>query len=266
MDDKKYYLISTLYRGLEVMELLAEKNGLTITELANELNINRSASHRFLATLEEKGYVGKTKNKRYYLTFKIAQIGMRVANDVPLRTVARPFLQEIAYRFKENVTLGYWDGHRIVYLDKIESQDMMKIDPSIGTYAPGHCTSLGKAILAYLPEEELDSYLESNPLERYTEFTIVDRRKLDDELQTIRKRAFAVDNQERSIGLKCAAVPAFDYTGHICCAISVSALEFKMPEARLSEIKDALSPVCGKLSRKLGAPASVVGAVFNEPF
>jgi len=255
--------MSTFSRGLDVMELLAEKNGLTITELANELNINRSASHRLLGTLEEKGYVGKTKNKRYYLTFKVTQLGMMVANNVSLRTVARPFLQEIAYTFKDNVTLGYWDGHRIVHLDKIESDEVLKIDPRIGTYPAGHCTSLGKAILAYLPERELESYLESNPLKSYTEFTITDRQQLEKELLKVRKEAFAVDNQERAIGLRCAACPGFDYTGRICFAISVSALDKKMPDERLIKVQEALAEVCVRLSQKLGAPEPVIKSAFN---
>ncbi|MCF8112605.1 MAG: IclR family transcriptional regulator [Desulfotignum sp.] len=263
MTDKKYYTISTLQRGLDVMEILAKKNGLTITELANELGINRSASHRFLATLEEKGYVTKTKNKRYYLTFKITQIGMKVANDIPLRKVARPYLQEVAYRFRDNVTLGYWDAHKVINLDKIDNDEVMKIDPGIGSFSPGHCTALGKAILAYLPGPELDSYLASNPLTRYTEYTITDRHELDTELFKIRKQAFSVDNQERAIGLRCVAVPVFDYTAYICCAISVSALEINMPDKRILEIKDVLCPVGLRLSRKLGAPESVLKTVFN---
>ncbi|MCF8108354.1 MAG: IclR family transcriptional regulator [Desulfohalobiaceae bacterium] len=254
MVEKKYYQISTLQRGFEVLELLARKNSLKVSELARELGINRSAGHRFLATLEEMGYVDKTRDKRYYPTFKILQIGMQVANNVPLREVARPFLQEVASRFKENVSLGYWDGHRVVHLDKIESPEILRIDPSIGSIALGHCTALGKSIMAYLSLEEQEVYIRANGLKRFTDKTITTRGQLDEELARIRSQGYAVDDEELSVGLRCVASSAIDYTGHICFAISVAALQVNMPDERIQDIQKELKRICQSLSAKLGAP------------
>lgn len=253
-ENKKYFQISTLQRGMEVLELLARKNSLKVTELSRELGLNRSAGHRFLATLEEMGYVDKTRDKRYFPTFKILQIGMQVANNIPLRKVARPFLQEVASRFQENVSLGFWDGRQVVHLDKIESPEILRVDPSIGTIAPGHCTALGKSILAYLPREELDVYIRNNSLKRFTDKTISSRKKFDAELEQVRRLGYALDDEERSEGLRCVGVSGIDYTGHICFAISVAALQLHMPETRVQEIQTELQRVCRGLSRKLGAP------------
>lgn len=257
-EHKKYFQISTLQRGFEVLELLARNNSLTVSELSRELGLNRSAGHRFLATLEEMGYVDKTKDKRYFPTFKILQIGMMVANSVPLRKVARPFLQEIAYTFQENVSLGYWDGHQVIHLDKIESPEILRIDPSIGSIALGHCTALGKSILAYLPEAEREIYISTHELKRFTDKTITSREKLNEELARIRGQGYAVDNQELSVGLRCVAASAIDYTGHICFAISVAALHVNMPDERVQKIQEELKRVCRDLSTKLGAPEEMI--------
>ena len=253
-ENKKYFQISTLQRGMEVLELLARKNSLKVTELSRELGINRSAGHRFLATLEEMGYVDKTRDKRYFPTFKILQIGMQVANNVPLREVARPFLQDIASRFQENVSLGFWDGHQVVHLDKIESPEILRVDPSLGAIAPGHCTALGKSILAYLPREELDVYIRNNGLKRYTPKTITARNTFEKELERVRYLGYALDDEERSEGLRCVGVSGIDYTGHICFAISVAALQLHMPDTRVQDIQTELKRICQSLSAKLGAP------------
>jgi DNA-binding IclR family transcriptional regulator len=126
----------------------------------------------------------------------------------------------------------------------------------------GHCTALGKAILAYLPEKELDSYLRGSGLKRFTEFTITQRDELDAELARIRRQGFAIDNQEFSLGLRCVAVPAFDYTGHICCSISISALDKHMADIRIEEMQRELRRVSLVLSQKLGAPEALVETIF----
>lgn len=262
--DKKYYQISTLQRGIQVLELLIKRKSLTVAGLGRELDLNRSTSHRFLATLEEMGYVGKTKNKKYFPTFKILQVGMQVANNVSLRKIAHPFLQKIAPKHQGNVNLAYWDGHQIIHLDKIESREILRIDPSIGYPAAGHCTALGKAILAYFPEEDLNAYFRVNKLKRFTNNTITSRRQLDKELGLTRERGYALDNQELSIGLRCVACPAFDYTGNVCCSISVASLAINMPDDRIDQIQHNIKEVCLDLSRELGAPDAVLSELSGK--
>ena len=263
-EDKKYYQISTLAKGLQVLELLAEHESLTVSEVARRLDLNRSASHRFLATLQELGYATKSESKLYQATFKLLEIGMKVANNVPLRQIARPFLQELASKFEETVNLGYWDGRQIVHLDKIDSKEVLRIDPGIGTSAPGHCTGLGKSILAYLPPEELDVYVRANGLKRLTPHTIGTRKALDKELAAIRERGYAIDDEELTLGLRCVSAPAFDYTGHICCSISIAALAMNMSDSRIDKIQKELRTACAALSRKLGTPEKILTTVLKE--
>lgn len=249
---KKYFYISSLEKGIKVLELLGDKQELTVTKVAEHLGFNRAGSHRFLATLRELGYVEKTAESRYQLTYKIFELGMKFANRFEIRRVARPYLQELGSRYNENINLGYWDGKSIIHLDKIDSRNILRIDPGIGTSAPAYCTGLGKAILAFLPQEELDAFLKSAKLKPLTPYTITKRKKLKEELEQTRQRGFAVDNEELALGLRCVAAPVFDYAGRCSYSISIAGPAMRITHEAIEHIQKDVREICEKLSANLG--------------
>jgi DNA-binding IclR family transcriptional regulator len=251
-EEKKYFQIASLEKGIKVLELLAENQELTVTNVADQLGFNRASSHRFLATLRELGYVEKNSDSRYQLTFKVLELGMKVANRFEIRQVARPFMQELASLYNENINLGYWDGRAIVHLDKILSQEILRTDPGIGTIAPAYCTGLGKSILAFLPQEELDTYLDSTELLAFAPRTITTIEKLVTELEKTRAKGFSVDNEELSLGLRCVAAPVFDYSGYPQYALSVSGPTMRMSRKRMQQMQQDVKGVCSRLSTRLG--------------
>ena len=253
---KKYFHISSLEKGFKVLELLAEKEELTVTKVAELLGFNRTGSHRFLSTLRELGYVEKNQDSRYQLTFKVMELGTKVANRLKIRRVARPFMQELASTYNETINLGFWDGECIVHLDKIESQEILRIDPEIWSRVPAYCTGLGKAILAFLSQEDLDAYLASVKLNSYTSNTITTRKRLKEELQKTRERGFAVDNEELAIGLRCVAAPVFDYRDHPCYSISVAAPTMRLTFELIKGVQKDVREICAKLSAQLGMSRS----------
>lgn len=252
---KKYFYINSVEKGLSILELLAEKQTLSVTEVAKHLGLNRSGSHRFLATLRELGYVERDTNSHYQLTFKVLQLGMKFANRFEIRNVVRPYMQRLASISKETVNLGYWDGKGIVHLDKIDSYEILRIDPGIGTRVPAYCTGLGKSVLASIPHEELEKYLGSVKLKSHTPKTITTRRSLKEELRKTRERGYAIDDEELAEGLRCVGAPIFDYKGYPSYSMSVSGPAMRLNSERIEDIQKHVKDICMELSNYLGCKA-----------
>lgn len=251
--NEKYYFVSSLAKGLRILELMAEKGDMSASQVAACLQTNRAASHRFISTLRDLGYVEKTTDGKYTLSFKALELGMMKLDRFEIRQYAHPYMQEIALAFRETVNLGHWDRGAVIHLDKINSTEILRMDLGLGALAPAYCTGLGKAILAFLPEVELEMYLQSVRFEAYTPSTIVTPESLLEEIVRIRSLGYAVDNEELSIGLRCIAAPVIDYTGRPSYAMSVSGPTQRMTDERLQTIRDTLLPVCRRLARQTGA-------------
>jgi len=250
--DKKYFYISSLAKGLKVLELLADKQELSVSDVAKALEFNRASSHRFLATLMDLGYVEKSTDNRYRLAFKIMEMGLMMANRIEVRQVARPFMQKLSANFNETVNLGYFDRGDVLHVDKIDSREILRIDSPLGSRAPAYCTALGKVFLAFLPQEELDTFLAGVKLKPQGPNTITSRKKLLEELKIIRQQHVAVDNEELSAGLRCVAAPIFDHTGRANYAISISGPLVRHTFERMAQIQISVREVCGEISEKLG--------------
>lgn len=253
---EKYYVISSLGKGLRVLELLADHGELGAATLAAHLQTNRASAHRFLLTLRDLGYVEKTEEGRYRLTFKVAELGMKKLGQFEIRHIARPLMQELATAFGETVNLGYWDRGVIVHLDKIDSTEILRMDSGLGTGAPAYCTGLGKAILAFLPAEEVASYLQRVEFRQMTPNTITSVAAMQTELEKVRKTGFAIDNEELSIGLRCVAAPIFDYAGRPRFALSISGPTHRISDAKIDPMASKLKEVCQRLTEKMGGAGS----------
>ena len=256
---KKYFFISSLEKGMRILELLAEKQAITISEAARQLNTNRAGVHRFLATLRELGYVEKDEEERYHLTFRVVELGMKVVKRHEILRIVRPYLLELSTAFNETVNLGRFNGTDILHLDKIDSREILRMDSEIGSRAPAYCTALGKAILAYLPEGELEEYLKTIRLKAHGPNTITARPRLRKELQQVRQQGYAIDNEELASGLRCVAAPVFDHTGQAGYAVSVSGPVMRMTMERLETIHPMVRQTCRRLSEKLGAASGTGG-------
>ena len=251
---EKYYFVSSLAKGLRILEHLAASGEMSAARVAEHLKTSRAAGHRFLTTLCDLGYVEKTKEGRFRLTFKVVELGMRKLEAFEIRHIAQPYMQEAALAFGETVNLGHWDGKAIVHLDKINSTEILRLDVGMGAVAPAYCTGLGKAVLAFLPAQEFEDFLCSVKLVPMSPKTITDPQTLRAEIERVRKRGYAVDNQELSLGLRCVGVPIFDYTGRPTYAMSVSAPVSRMSAEKIKAIQTKLRSLCRQISRQIGAP------------
>lgn len=250
---KQYFFISSLEKGMRILELLADKQAISISEAARHMETNRAGVHRFLATLRELGYVEKDEEDRYRLTFRVVELGMKVVNRHEILRIVRPHLMELSAAFNETVNLGRFNGRDILHLDKIDSREILRMDSEIGSRAPAYCTALGKSVLAFLPEEELENYLKGTRLKAHGPNTMTSRRMLRKDLASIRRNGYAVDNEEMAPGLRCVAAPVFDHTGRAGYAVSVSGPVMRMTLARIEDIHPVVRQTCRRLSEKLGA-------------
>jgi DNA-binding IclR family transcriptional regulator len=250
--NEKGQLSSTLLKGLEILELLADQNELGALDVSRLTGYSRGSCHRLLATLEAAGYIYKTETRRYRAGLKILMLAGNITREIPIKNAAQPYLQTLAAKFRENVNLGYWDGKRVIHLDKIEGGGMLALDSRIGSEAYGHCTALGKVFLAHIAPKKLETFLDSYHLSAHTANTITSRMELLEELKLVRKQGFAIDNEELSLGLRCVAAPVFDYSGQIAAAISLSAAAVRLNDEIQAKILSALITTCRDLSRDLG--------------
>ena len=249
---KKYFHINSVEKGIRVLELLAEKGELSVTKVAQDLGLNRTGSHRFLATLRELGYVEKNQSGRYQLTFRVLEMGMKMANRVEIRREARPYMQELSLDYRETVNLGFRDGMDILHLSKIDSLEILRMDSPLGSRAPAYCTALGKACLAFLPQTELAALIDGVELKPHGPNTITSKKKLLQALEKVRGRGYAVDNQELAHGLRCVAAPVFDHTNRPRYSISVAGPAMRFSEKRVQKIQKSVRRVCRDLSQRLG--------------
>jgi DNA-binding IclR family transcriptional regulator len=249
---RKYYQISSLEKGIRVLELLAAEEALTVSQTAVRLDINRAAAHRFLATLRDLGYVEKNENNRYQLTLRILEMGMKVANRFEIRREARRYMQALSKTFRETVNLGYWDGKEILHLEKIDSLEILRIDAPLWSKTPAYCTALGKAILAHLPEDELNHYLSHTRFVPHGPNTIVSKKRFREELKITCARGYAVDDEELAHGLRCVAAPVFDHTGQVRYALSISCPSIRLNADRIDTVQVEIKEMCLQLSQRMG--------------
>lgn len=250
------HTVQAVERALKILIVLAEAGTpLTLTQIRDKADLNISTAHRLLHTLMNDGFISQDKdNGKYMLGLRTFEVGHAALCSMDIRTTARPFLQELVDRCNETTNLAILDQDEVVYIDQIESLNMIKIFARVGSRGPAHCTGAGKALLAQLSDREIDRFLQSKmPLAPYTPFTIQEPAKLKEELARIRKKGYSVDNGELEDGVRCIAVPVWDFESKSIAAISVSG-----PDTRLTDsfIEERLIPevmaAADKISERLG--------------
>jgi len=214
---KSAYTAATLVKGLEALEALSQVEASGLTELAQRLKLPGPTLFRLLATLAAQGYVQKSPDSRYRLTLKAWEIGARVVGRMPLRELARPFLERLGTQTRETVHLSVKDGDGIVIVDKVDSPHPVRVDTYVGQRAPLHCSATGKAFLAFAPDG-----LNGAVLARYTAATITDRGALDRELAEVRRTGWARNREEWREGVCAVAVPVRDGRDAVPAVLSLT--------------------------------------------
>lgn len=247
-------IIQSIDRALQVLELFSlEKPEWGVTEISKALNIYKSNVHNILSTFAEKGFVKKdSKTDKYKLGIKFFELGSVVIKNMDLRRIAHSYIEKLSKEFNETVHLGILDEGRVVSIEREESDKGLCSHIEIGRRAPLHCTAVGKAIMSYLSEEEINLIIKEKGLEKYTENTITSEKELKKELEKVRKQGYAVDNMEHEEGVRCVAGPIRDYNGKVIASMSISGPVFRIDESNIPNIAKKVKEYCDCISEEMG--------------
>jgi DNA-binding IclR family transcriptional regulator len=203
--------------------------------------------------LAERGYFKKdSKTDKYKLGIKFFELGSVVIKNMDLRKIAHPYIEKLSKEFNETVHLGILDKGRVVSIEREESDKSLCSHIEIGRRAPLHCTAVGKAIMSYLSENEINLIIKEKGLEKYTENTITNKEKLEEEFKKIRKQGYAVDNIEHEEGVRCVAGPIRDYNGKVIASMSISGPAFRIDESNIPNIAKKVKEYCDCISEEMG--------------
>lgn len=247
--------VLSVLKTMKLLETLSEKDEVGVTELAAAVDGNKSTVYRFLNTLAGEGYVRQNSlNEKYSLTLKLFQLGVQALNRLDIHKAALPVMEELAAFSRETIHLASMEDNQVFYLDKIESQLALRVamGSAQGRFAPAVHTGVGKAILAYLPEEARRKMLEAADWTPRTEHSIRSEKELDMKLQEIREQGCAYDMEENEPGVRCIAAPLFDNKGQICGAISISGPSVRMTKEKLKKLSSRIREGSLRISADLG--------------
>lgn len=216
--------MTSLARGLAVIQAFSQqRHHLTISQVSTTTGLSRAAVRRCLYTLAKLGFAGSDDNRHFFLRPRILALGHSYISSMPLATAAQPVLEHISHLLHESCSIATLDGVEIVYIARANVTRIMSIDLGVGSRLPAFCTSMGRAILANLPPEELESVLARVEFKRYTERTITNAAKLTQALRQIRRDGYSIIDQELEHGLRSMAVPIQNPSGKVVAALNIGA-------------------------------------------
>ncbi|VEI68251.1 Transcriptional regulator kdgR [Serratia rubidaea] len=243
---------SSIDKVLTLLEEIGDHpEGISLAALVKRTGIAKTTGFRILETLKERQYVMlDSATERYHLDLKSLELGIKGLMNVNLVEVSIPYLKKLSAKSEETCFLGVYNEGHVVYLYKSEGTLSIQTNAQLGARLPAYCTGIGKALLAFQPQEEIDRVL-SKPLTAFTEKTLVDRVALYEVLADIRLKGYSLDNEENEEGLTCVARPIFNYTGSVVGALSVAGPTHRM-QRKIERVNQELEQVCSLISRRLG--------------
>lgn len=241
--------MTSLARGLAVIRAFSERRkSMTIAQISQKTGIPRAAVRRCLFTLAQLGYVSDD-NRSFSLLPKVMSLGHAYLSSTPLPVMAQPFLDHVRETLHEACSLAILDGDDILYIARSATTTrIMSVDLKIGSRLPAYCTSMGRVLLAAMPQAELDAYLLREELKPLTDRTITSRASLLQALTAVRQNGWAIVDQELELGLRSLAVPIHDTSGTVMGAMNVSVQAARVP---VKELETRFLPVLLEASREL---------------
>jgi PcaR/PcaU/PobR family beta-ketoadipate pathway transcriptional regulator len=247
--------IQSVARALGILELFSEhRPALSAVEIAELTGLNRGTAYRFCQTLRALGYLEDVGARRFRPGLKAVSLAQAALAARELPELAMPYLRELQRATGETVNMAMLDGAEIVYVARVLSDSLITLRLFVGSRLPAYATSLGRSMLAFLPDEQVEERLARSDLKALTERTMVDPRELMVELGRIRTRGYAVNDQELALGLRGVAAPVFAASGRPVAAINISLprpIDRNEIEAslapRVTETADAISQLVTRL-------------------
>jgi len=266
--DKNY--IEVMGKIFAILEYFVEVGGkqksVAFVEVAGAVPFARTTVHRILYSLEKLGYVEKDDVKaHYHLAPKFFELTGPAIHFRRLQRAAKSVMQNLLLRFGETINLGVLDEGQVAYIEVLQSPSVLRAAAIPGQRNPVHSTALGKVMLAFLPESEVESIIDRHPMIRRTPKTITQKKHLLEHLASVRERSVALDMEENLTGVVCVAAPIFDHAGRVVASLSVSGPAARM-EPKLAQIQEEIRLSALTLSQML-SPSTLAadGAASHAP-
>ena len=220
--------VQSLARGLSVIKAFdADHPSMTLTEVAERTGFTRATARRFLLTLEQLGYV-RMSGKDFALTPRVLELGYSYLSSQRLADVIAPHLNDLSAEVHESASAAVLDGNDIVYIARSAARKIMQVNITIGTRFPAYATSMGRALLAWLPQPEAQRILVDSKPSQLTAYTRTSPAQLAETLETVRAQGYAFVDQELELGLRALAMPVRDARGTVIAAINISSTNTTM--------------------------------------
>jgi DNA-binding IclR family transcriptional regulator len=250
--------VSSVDRALTFLETLAKSNrGMTLADIARKLRLPKSSAHCILLTLERRGYIYRVPSThRYLFGMRLLNLAQEALGRLELRARASGPLRQLLARTQMTVHMAIYEDGEAVLVEKLEPPTAVKMASHIGRRLDLHCTGVGKALLAYLPEDEIGRLRMSRAWARHNENTIVFNKKLQAELEHIRKAGYSFDNEEDEIGFRCVGAPVFENNRTVIAAISVAGTTTQITGNTLDSLARTVKDTADEISRRFSDPVS----------
>lgn len=247
-------MVLSVVKALQLLETLATSpTGLALSDLSRRNELHPSTTHRLLHTLVEAGYVRQDPNDRnYHLGASALNLAASASRNLDTRTLAIPFLRQLAAITQETAGLVVLDNSDVVYVAQAESNSTVRTSNSIGSRLPAYVNAGGKVLLAQLASERLHSLLGAASLPAYTGNTLTDPDALHVEFERIRRRGYAVDDEEYESGMRCVAAVVRDHSGDATAAVILSGPSTRITISRLSDLVQQVQQCAREISLSLG--------------
>jgi IclR family KDG regulon transcriptional repressor len=254
--------IKSLTKALRILHAVGDHRGpVTIAALSRALAMPKGTLFPFLRTMAAEGLLLAHGRGQYTLGPRLVELAAMFHAQVRLRDVARPHLEHLAHECGEVAHLCVLSEGEMVYLDRVETRQVVQVGSRIGGRCPIHCTGVGKAYLAFLPEAEVRWLIDRYGLRRYTPRTITLPEALLAELRRIRQRGYAIDHAEHDAEVRCVGAPVFDHEGRVVASISAAGPAYRMTAARMRRIVPLVLDASLAISRALGHRAGPLVAI-----
>jgi DNA-binding IclR family transcriptional regulator len=251
-------------RALSMLETVAqEPDGLSNAEISRKLEIPKSSASYILRTLEAQGYLNRDANSgKYRVGLKILSLSRGALSGIDVREVALPIMRHLVEKTGLTCHLAILDGPEAVYIEKVEPPGFIRMDTWVGRRMRVHATSVGKSLVAFVPQGQLEKIVAERAMERRTPKTITTLPKLLKELEKVRSQGYAVDDEENNLGARCVGAPVFNQQGAIEASVGLSGTINQVNSQTMPRILDALKDAARHVSMQLGyrAPRRVGGA------
>ncbi len=250
--------VVALRRGLAILDAYSGgQDEFGVNEIARALDMHKSTVSRLCSTLEQAGYLARDEvTDKYRLGARIRQLTGASSRDVELRTAARDVLRQLVETAGETVTMVVRDGLDVTTIEVLDGPSLVRMQARIGARTQVHASAGAKAVLAWLPEQQLGPIIDAWPLARLTPNTITRKDELIRHLASLRERGYSIDNEEMEIGLRCVGAPVRDQSGEVIAAVAISAPRFRLNDDDFDRFGTMAQQAADAISARLGAPTS----------